>query len=173
MADESQLQIQSYFDRTSRRIPNTFAEELNTYDLDIQHRFPLGEKQSIVWGGGYRLIEDRINNSAALAFLPPKKELQLFSAFAQDEIEVVADRLKVMVGTKLEHNVYSGFEIQPNLRVAWTPTERQTFWRPRLRAVRSPSRIDRDYFTPAPPAAPGTPNLAGGPGFDSGKGPGD
>jgi len=45
----------------------------------------------------------------------------------------------------------------------------QTFWGAISRAVRSPSRIDRDYFSPAPPVPPGTFNLAGGPDFESEK----
>jgi iron complex outermembrane receptor protein len=164
---ESELQVQTYFDRTWRNIPNSFAEALTTYDIDAQHRFPLGERQSIVWGGGYRLMKDRIQNTAALAFLPPNKDLQLFSAFVQDEIVLVPDRLRFAVGTKLEHNDYSGFEVQPSTRLAWTPDEKQTIWGAVSRGVRSPSRIDTDLFTPAPPVAPGTPNLAGGPNFDA------
>jgi len=169
LSPESDIQVQSYFDRTWRKIPNSIAEDLKTYDLDFQHRFPLGERQSIVWGAGYRLMQDRIDNGATIAFLPPDKNLQLYSGFVQDEITVMPDRLKFTIGTKLEHNDYSGFEVQPSARVAWTPDERQTIWGAVSRAVRSPSRIDTEIFTPAPPVPPGTPNLAGGPGFDSEK----
>src|SRR6267154_1854284 len=125
---ESDLQVQTYFDRTWRHIPNSFAEDLKTYDVDFQHRFELAERQSITWGGGYRFMQDAVRNSAALAFLPPDKNLQLVSGFVQDEIKLIPEHLKLTLGTKLEHNDFSGFEVQPNGRIAWTPDERQTIW---------------------------------------------
>lgn len=164
---ESELQVQTYFDRTWRNIPNTFAEDLKTYDLDLQHRFNWGERQTIVWGGAYRLMEDQIRNSPAVSFLPPEVNLQIFSGFLQDDLVLVPNRLKLAVGTKLEHNDYSGLEFQPSARLAWTPDERSLVWGAVSRAVRTPSRIDTDYFTPSPPIVPGTPNLAGNPDFAS------
>ncbi|HEY2328591.1 MAG TPA: TonB-dependent receptor, partial [Verrucomicrobiae bacterium] len=164
-SEESDLSVQAYFDRTWRDIPGTFAEDLKTYDLDFQNRFPLGGRQSITWGAGYRLMVDEVQNSAALAFLPANKDMQLFGGFVQDEIALVPDRLKFTLGTKLEHNDFSGFEVQPSVRLAWTPDERQTVWAAVSRAVRSPSRIDTDLFVPGSPPY----LLAGGTNFDSEK----
>ncbi|HEY2082909.1 MAG TPA: TonB-dependent receptor [Verrucomicrobiae bacterium] len=163
ISDASDLSIQAYFDRTWREVPGSFAEDLKTYDLDIQHRFALGERQSVTWGGGYRLMADQVRNSPALAFIPPDRNMQLFSAFVQDEITLVPDRLQLTLGTKLEHNDFSGFEVQPSARLAWTPSDRQTFWAAVSRAVRSPSRVDSDL------RAPGTPpfQITGDPDFDS------
>jgi len=163
---ESQLQVQMYFDRTWRQIPSaTFAEDLKTYDLDVQHRFALGERQSITWGGGYRLMEDEVKKGTLLAFLPTRRNLQLFNGFVQDEVSLLPC-LKLTLGTKLEHNDFSGFEVQPSGRLAWSPDEKQTVWGSISRAVRSPSRIDSDFFTLLPA---GFTNLAGGPSFDSEK----
>jgi len=60
------------------------------------------------------------------------------------------------VGSKFEHNNYSGFEVQPNGRLLWTPTENQSAWVAVTRAVRTPSRLDQDLeltdlLTPSPP----------------------
>src|SRR5437763_1580523 len=52
LAEDSDLRVQLYWDRTHRAIPSSFAENLETYDLDFQHRFPLGERQLLTWGGG-------------------------------------------------------------------------------------------------------------------------
>ena len=164
-SEESDFSLQAYSDRTWRDTHSTFAEDLKTYDFDFQHRFPLGERQSIVWGAGYRLMQDDVRNSPALAFLPANRDLQLFSGFLQDEITLVPDRLKFAIGTKFEHNDFSGFEIQPSGRLTWTPDERQTVWAAVSRAVRSPSRIDTDFFVPATPPY----FLAGGTNFDSEK----
>ena len=148
ISDTSDLSVQAYFDRTWRDISQSFAEDLKTYDIDFQFRFGLGERQSITWGAGYRLMQDNVRNSATIAFIPPEKNMQLFSGFVQDEITLIPDRLQLTLGTKLEHNDFSGFEFQPSARLAWTPAERHTVWAAISRAVRSPSRIDSDVEIP-------------------------
>jgi iron complex outermembrane recepter protein len=163
ISDDSDFKLQLYCDRTQRNIPGTFAENLDTYDVDFQHRFSQGKRHDIIWGLGYRLIEDDVRNSTALAFLPPRVSRQWFSAFGQDEIALVRDRLHLTLGTKVEHNDYTGYEFQPSGRLAWKLSLRQTVWAAISRAVRTPSRIDRELFAPsAPPFL-----LAGGPNFDS------
>ena len=151
ISETSELSLQAYFDRTWRQIPNTFAEDLKTYDMDLQFRFGLGERQIVTWGAGYRLMQDEVMNGAALAFIPPHKNMQLFSGFLQDEITLLPDRLQLTLGTKLEHNDFSGFEVQPSARLAWTPAERHTVWAAISRAVRSPSRVDSDLELPGAP----------------------
>lgn len=166
-SSDSELQVQAYFDRTWRDLPGTFTEDLKTYDFELQHRIRLGERQAFVAGVGYRLMLDRIRNSRALAFLPPARDLQLASVFLQDEVEVIPERLNATLGARLDHNAFSGFEIQPSVRLSITPNDRNTVWAAVSRAVRTPSRIDRDYYTPTPPVPPGTPRLSGGPGFQA------
>ena len=164
ISEDSDFKLQLYYDRTHRNIPGTFAEDLDTYDVDFQHRFPLGERNNIVWGLGYRLIEDDVGNTPVLAFLPARLSRQWFSGFVQDEIALVKDRLHLTLGTKIEHNDYTGFEFQPSGRLAWLITARQTAWAAVSRAVRTPSRIDTDFFVPGNP--PFT-LLQGGPNFVS------
>ena len=166
-SEVSDFRLQFYYDHTHRNIPNIFREDLNTFDWDFQHRFPLGNRQDIVWGLDYRLNDDHVGNSPILAFLPPQLNTQLFSGFVQDEITVVENRLKLTLGSKLEHNDFSGFEYQPSGRLSLRLTDRQTLWAAISRAVRTPSRIDRDFFVPPAPGLPG--GLAGGPGFLSEK----
>lgn len=163
ISDESDFHLQMYYDRTHRSIPDSFGEDLDTYDVDFQHRFPIGERHAVVWGLGYRLTEDHVRNSASLAFLPARLEQHLFSGFVQDEIVLVKDRLNLTIGTKLEHNHYTDFEVEPSARLTWLITPRQTLWAAVSRAIRAPSRIDRDFYVPgAPPFA-----LAGGTNFNS------
>ncbi len=162
-SERSDLKLQLYYDRTHRRVPNTFAEVLDTYDVDFQHRFPLGDRQSIVWGLGYRVNRDDVTNSPGLAFLPARVSRQSFSGFVQDEIALVRDRLHLTIGTKIEHNAYTGFEYQPSARLAWKASRRQMIWGAISRAVRTPSRIDRELFVPGRQPF----LLAGGPGFVS------
>src|SRR5438093_2435897 len=163
ISEKSSLAAQLYYDRTHRDIPGTFGEDLDTYDVDLQHATRLSARHDVVWGLGYRLINDRVVNSSALAFLPPHVAREWFSGFVQDEIALVPNRLQVALGTKIEHNDYTGFEIQPSGRVNWTLSSSATLWAAVSRAVRSPSRIDRELFAPAQPPY----FLAGGPGFHS------
>ncbi len=176
VSEESDLSLQVYYDRTHLGLPvpaNAFApagtleDELDTYDVDFQHRFPLSTRHLVVWGLGYRFTHNVVNNAPALAFLPPTLDHHLFSGFVQDEI-LLFEKLSFTLGSKVEHNDYTGFELSPNARLAWTPTQRQTVWAAVSRAVRAPSRIDRDIRLPTPGAAPVVENiLVGGAGFKS------
>jgi len=164
IADASDMTLQLYWDRTWRVIPNVLTEKLNTYDIDYQHRLAVGNRNRVIWGAGYRLLEDEVANSPAISFLPAHRSLQRYSAFVQDEIALVESQLALTVGTKLEHNDYTGFEFQPSGRLAWMPLPDQTIWGAVSRAVRSPSRIDTEVFVPTatPPVIQG-----GGDRFDS------
>lgn len=148
-SEEANLSLQVYFDRTWRDLRNTlFRDELTTYDFDFQHRFPIGADNHILWGAGYRMIEDVTQNSPGISFRMPTRTLQLFNGFIQDRIVLVDEELTLTIGTKLLHNDYSGFEVQPSARLTCTPTPTQTIWAAVSRAVRTPSRFDADEITP-------------------------
>src|SRR3546814_19206495 len=67
----------------------------------------------------------------------------------------LGDDLGLTAGVKLERASCSGLEILPNLRVVWQPNERTLFWSAVSRAVRTPSRIDRQLQA-LPVLAPAT-----------------
>lgn len=162
-AGGSDLNLQLYYDRTHRAMPLVFAEDLSTYDVDFQHRFRVGEWNEIVWGLGYRQIHDDIRNNPIIAFLPAEVTRRRYSGFLQDEIAVFKNRIGLTLGTKIEHNDYSGAEFQPSARMTWKIDRRQMAWGAVSRAVRTPSRFDRELFIPAQPPF----LLAGGPDFKS------
>ncbi len=163
LGEKSEIRLQVYYDHTHRVIPQSFTQTLDTYDFDFQRRFPIGDRHDILWGLGYRTVDDDIINTPANAFLPAQVTRQVFSTFVQDEVALADDRLHVTFGTKLEHNDYTGFELQPSVRAAWTPDKAHTLWAAVSRAVRVPSRIDRDLFSPAAPPY----RIAGGPNVQS------
>ena len=164
LSDDASLQVQTYFDKSKRTYPGTFGETLDTLDIDVQHRFTWGSRHDILWGGGYRNSRDDVTNTAALAFLPAKKHLTLANVFAQDSI-ALNERLQLTLGAKLEHNNYTGLEFQPNARIAWKLRDNALLWSAVSRSVRTPSRLDRDFFVPG--NAPFL--IAGGPEFVSEK----
>jgi iron complex outermembrane receptor protein len=162
-SERSNLNLQLYYDRTQRRVPNTFSEDLATYDLDLQHDFAIGDKHRVIWGFGYRQTNDNVQNTPGFAFLPSQITRRSFSGFLQDEISLIKGRLNITLGTKIERNSYTGFEVQPSARVSWKIDRKQIGWGAVSRAIRTPSRIDRELFVPA--TSPFL--LAGGPDFQS------
>jgi iron complex outermembrane receptor protein len=139
----SHLRLQLYYDYTYRREP-TFRESRDTFDLDFQYRFRAPWQQEIIWGLGYRLTSDDITAVPTIVFTPRRRTDQLFSAFVQDEIRFLAERLRLTIGAKFEHNDYSGFEMQPSARLLWLVAPRHTLWAAVTRAVRTPSRVEHD-----------------------------
>jgi iron complex outermembrane receptor protein len=143
---ESEWSVQVYTDRTVREFPRAaFREELRTADLDAQQRFTAG-RHGIVWGFGYRHMWDDVRNGPSFTFLPAQRTMRLASGFVQDDLALPSS-LKLTVGTKVEHNDFSGFEVQPSIRLAWTPPGISMAWGALSRAVRSPARIDTDITT--------------------------
>lgn len=154
LSPDSDLQLQLYYDRTHRDFNNGFAEDLATWDLDWQHRFASGSRQILTWGLTLRRQDHEVDNLSLFAFLPAREILTRYGLFVQDEIALVPEQLRLMLGTKVSYNDYTGFEYQPSGRLAWTPDERQTVWAAVSRAVRTPSRIDRDFYLFLTPTLP-------------------
>jgi iron complex outermembrane receptor protein len=143
LANDSELTVQTYYDRTVRDLVQ-FIENRDTFDIEMDHRFALGDRNSITWGLGYRLTSNDLEDTPTIQWDDTQRNLQLFSAFIQDHITIVPERLAVTLGSKFEHNDFTDFEIQPSGRIAWTPTTRQTVWGAVSRAVRTPAQSDRD-----------------------------
>ena len=146
LADGSQLQLFGYYDGTNRSVGSTLGYSLNTYDLEAQHSFTLGERHDIVWGGGLRVYQDQFNAATgALAFVPARRVQSLSDIFAQDTI-ALTERLKLTVGMKLEDDPYSGWAPLPSGRLSWKADDGVLLWSAVSRAVRAPTRFDRDLL---------------------------
>ena len=158
LTNGSEVLLQAYYDRTSRTVRPTFAEDLDIFDLHFQHSLDASAPRSFVWGAGYRRAHDRIENGTVFAFLPARLDQSWASVFGQADAEL-SEKVRATVGVRLERNDYTGTEVLPNLRLAWTPAEGSLLWAVAARAVRAPSRLDRDAFVPATPPF----ILAGGP----------
>jgi len=170
LSDTSNLAFQVYYDRTFRREP-TFQERRNTVDFDFQHRFKITGHQEFTWGLGYRYTRGDTQSMPTVVFSPPNRADNLVSAFVQDEIVLVENRLRLTVGSKFEHNDYSGFEFQPSARLLWTPAERHYLWASISRAVRTPSRVEEDLLLTATlsPIVPTFARLSGNNSFEPEK----
>ena len=53
-----------------------------------------------------------------------------------------ADSVSLTLGSKFEHNAFTGFEYEPSAQLVWTPSVRNTVWVSAARAIRQPSLAD-------------------------------
>lgn len=145
--DESDFSLQAYFNRDERTEEGDIYGLQDTWDLDFQHNFRLGWRNQIVWGLGFRSVSDNFvpQPGSSTIITPAQRTTNLFSGFVQDEMTLVEDHLYFTIGTKLEDNDYTGFEIQPTARVLWAPDPTRAAWGAVSRAVRTPSRWEHDF----------------------------
>src|SRR5207249_168327 len=109
----SEIQVQAYYDRTHRLGP-AIGETRDTFDLDFVHHLTLLPREDITWGVGARWSPGEVIQTAqAVDFLPHRQSDNIYSAFVQDEFAVVEGKLWMTLGSKFEHNIYTGWEIQP------------------------------------------------------------
>lgn len=144
--EDTDWSMQFYYDRTERSFEGVgFSEVRDTFDIDFQYRSSPWTDHSVIWGGAYRFNQDDLMNTPFFVTLAPnEREFDLFSGFIQDEITLIDDKLQFTLGSKFEHNDFTGFEYQPSGRLLWTPDERRSIWAGVSRAVRTPSRFEHD-----------------------------
>jgi iron complex outermembrane receptor protein len=161
-ATGSSLSLQLYYDHTYLRQPypasppappyytgfpaTALTDALNTDDAQFQYQFTWGLRQQFIWGLEYRATQE-LNRGLFVSLVPPRLDQNLFSGFLQDQIMLVP-AMSLIIGSKLEHHDYTGFEVEPNVRWQWNPQPQQLLWAAVSRAVRTPSRYDRDLLVP-------------------------
>lgn len=136
----SKLNVNAYIDQHSRDTV-ILDQRVTTFDVDMNHEIRWLDRNELVWGAGYRLIDDSYGSTPVLAYLPSESQKNLFNTFVQNKFEATQN-LDLTVGTKIEHNDFTGFEIQPTAKAAFRPNDRSTLWASVARAVRSPSRTE-------------------------------
>jgi iron complex outermembrane receptor protein len=145
----SDIEVQTYYDRFNRQQPNQ-AEYRDTLDVDMIHHLRTFERNSVTWGAGIRLSMGELPVVVpTFVFNPVRRVDQLYSVFAQDEIQLAPDRLSLTIGSKIIHTTYAGFDAEPSIRLLWTPSTRHSAWAAVTRAVRTPSDIDDTLTTTA------------------------
>lgn len=176
-SEESDCTLQAYYDHSSRHdMESLFCQDIDIFDLDFQYRFPLG-RHDVICGCSYRNTNMKMRNSPFdVGYFPPSRNDNLIGYFIQDQISLREDLLYLIMGSKFEHNDYTGFEYQPSIRLLWTPSDRQSIWASISRAVRTPSYANANlqktgtpvgYITPPMPPIPVFPVLNGNKDFKS------
>lgn len=162
----AQASMQVYVERTEREQPLGFSETLDTVDAVAQYAFAPIARHRLLLGAGWRHSRDETTGNPQFAFRPNDRTLNWSRVFAQDQIELPR-RVTLTLAGSVEHNPYTGSEMLPSLRLAWRATESSLFWASAQRAVRAPSRVDRELYSPAEPNADGSFDIAGGPDFEA------
>ena len=144
--ERKDTQLEVFYDRTNRHEPN-LGDLRNTFDIDFNQRLPLGTRQELSLGAGARWSHgNELEVVSGLVFIPSERTDQLYTVFAQDEIALIPNRLSLIGGSKFLKTNYTGLELEPTVRLLWTPTDTQTLWLAASRAVRTPADVERDLF---------------------------
>jgi iron complex outermembrane receptor protein len=155
------LRLQVYWDYTKRRDIILFQPQADIFDVEFQHGIPWG-RHRFLWGAGYRYASDDVDPGFFTMFVPEERDLDWQNVFLQDQVQLTDD-IELTLGLRLEWNDYTGLEYLPNARLAWAISPKHLAWGSLARAVRAPSRFDRDIFTPTVPPF----IVAGGPDFEA------
>ncbi len=156
---DSRWSLQAYWDRFERRSTRQlFAFDINTFDLDFQHQLLPLERWKLVYGAGYRLNKlgftgSAADNGFAIGPATTRRDTQIFSLFVNNDLTLVPDRLVLTLGSRFDHNDFTGLEVQPTARLLWTPTRRQSVWFAVSRAVKTPSLLENDIEIGALPSS--------------------
>jgi len=143
--DYGVLTLQGYYDRVERFAESLFGEVRDTVDLEIQYQFNVGQRHEIITGINARTSSDETVPNLTGDFTPSSKTINLWSAFVQDNITLIEDKLRLTLGAKIEKNSYSKIEPQPSIRLGFSPNYEHFFWAAISRAVRIPTRVDHDF----------------------------
>jgi len=157
-SEQSSIMLQTYYDRHRSQLLPIGKFDAESFDADLQYRFSLFDRHQLTWGAHYRLYHNKVFDSPLLTFSPRDQTNHLIGTFIRDDITLIPDRLLFTIGSRFEHNDFTGMEIQPNARLMWTPNPENSVWIAVSRAVRTPSRAENDSkidITPFLPVATG------------------
>ena len=149
LSSDSETILQAYYDWTARQ-EFLIDETLDTFDVDFQHRYTLQNDIELLWGLGYRHTRDDTSGRETIpgvfSYLlsPSVREDNLYSGFLQGRFPFAGDKGEFTLGTKIEHNDYTGFEWQPSTRVIWSFNDIHSIWGAVSRSVRTPARVEHD-----------------------------
>ncbi len=145
--NSNQTSLQVYYDYQKREEAH---DKRHTFDIDLQYQLKpmeqFGWQHEWVMGLGYNIVNDTIKGSDwGTIVIPEQQSNEIISAFIQDEV-TLNDYWHVTIGSKFEHNDYTGLEVQPSIRLLWQPEENHSLWLSVSKASRTPSRMERTGF---------------------------
>lgn len=143
-SEHSAFMLQTYYDRSQSVLLPIGKFDAESFDIDTQYQFPLFDRHKVTVGANYRLYHNKLPDTGLITFSPRERTNHLGATFIRDDITLIPDRLMFTVGSRFEHNDFTGWEIQPSARLMWTPNNENSLWMAVSRAVRTPSRGEND-----------------------------
>jgi iron complex outermembrane receptor protein len=157
------FRVQANYDHSERNIPRTYSEIRNTGEAFVETELG-GARYTGTIGARARVSADRIGNGPTLRFVPARRTIALYSLYGQGRFTLPDPRWRLTLGSTIEHNSFTGTEVQPTARLSYFPRGSWMGWLGLSHAVRTPSRIETDGVIPGPA---GLTVLAGAPGYRS------
>jgi iron complex outermembrane receptor protein len=145
-SDRADTSVLAYYDRQVLSNPQPIGYEQDSFDIELQNRFPIEQLQDVTWGLGARDHFIRLDSPASVTASPTYTNEFIYNGFVQDQVSIVPNHLQWFVGTKLEYNSLTYFEVQPSTRLLWTPDERNSIWAAFSRSVRIPSIYEESHL---------------------------
>jgi iron complex outermembrane receptor protein len=140
VSDRSSIQVLGYCDWTERI--GSSPDYRTICDAEFQHTHSFDARQTLIWGGSVQTTGDDFAGTFTVNVVPARRRDTRYEGFLQYDVALVPNRLRLIAGSKFEHNDYTGFEYQPQIRAVWTPAKNQTVWAAASRAVRTPAETD-------------------------------
>ncbi|MFG0248939.1 MAG: TonB-dependent receptor plug domain-containing protein [Phycisphaeraceae bacterium JB051] len=159
--EKNKWTVMAAYDRTARATHDGFESLRDIIDLDYRQRYAINENHLLIWGASWQYTSDHTESSPAVTFTPQDKCTNLLTTFIQSSMQFFDDKLALVIGSKFEHNNYTGFEFHPSARLSWTPDINNNLWASVSRAVRTPGRVNTS--SQITPFYADTGLLAGGP----------
>lgn len=158
ISEHANWSLQAYFDRAKRQDTATVDIKVDTVDIEFKHQFKLAERHQIIWGAGYRQVLDDLQGKMGISFAPARRQTHRENFFFQDEISIIPDKFSFIVGSQFEHNDFSGYEAQPNIRAKWQVDESSLAWASVSKGLGIPDRSTENARVNVR-AAPGAPPI--------------
>ncbi len=147
---KSNWSFQFFYDNSERK-ELILNQKQDTINVDFQHQFQPFNHHDIVWGAGYRHITEEYQGSEVMGLNSSHYTSDLYSFFVQDEIAVIPEIVFFTIGSKFEHNDYTGDEYQPSARLLWHISPAHSMWTAVSKAIRTPSRFEHEMYLIATP----------------------
>lgn len=120
------------------------TESRMTCDAEFQHTWQIRPRHSLIWGANLERSRGLTDQSFGSHGVPRAETTVTVSGVGQYEFVLVPDHLRFIVGNKIEHNSYTGLEVQPQFRSVLSPVKAHTVWGAVSRAVRTPTRVQHN-----------------------------
>ncbi|MFK7959305.1 MAG: TonB-dependent receptor plug domain-containing protein [Phycisphaerales bacterium] len=134
--------IQAALDRTDFRRA-TLRYQRHSASFDARRFRAVSDRVNVGLGATGSVLNYDLEATTDFAYRNGAATDILVNTFAQIEWSWVPETLNLLAGVKASYNDYTGLELQPNVRMTWTPDADTTVWASMSRSVSTPtSRYD-------------------------------